>query len=56
LAKYFGDDWEVYWQKYEERFNKRIEAIKKRYKPTISEEDAQLIMLYANQFIAKIQK
>jgi hypothetical protein len=56
LAKYFGDDWEKYWQKYEERFTKRIEAIKKRYKPSISEEDAQLIMLYANQFIAKIQK
>jgi hypothetical protein len=54
LAKYFGDDWEKYWQKYEERFTKRIEAIKNRYKPSISEKDAQLIILYANQFIMKI--
>jgi hypothetical protein len=54
LAKYFGDDWEKYWQKYEENFEKRIEAIKNRYKSTISEEDAQLIILYANQFIMKI--
>jgi hypothetical protein len=54
LAKYFGDDWEKYWQKFEERFTKRIEAIKNRYKPSISEKDAQLIILYANQFIMKI--
>jgi hypothetical protein len=46
LAKYFGDDWEKYWQKYEERFTKRIEAIKNRYKPSISEKDAQLIIYF----------
>jgi hypothetical protein len=54
LAKYFGDDWEKYWQRYEDNFEKRIEAIKNRYKSTISQEDAQLIILYANQFIMKI--
>jgi uncharacterized protein YifE (UPF0438 family) len=56
LAKYFGDDWEEYWQKYEERFNKRIEAIKNRYKLTISEEDAILIVDYISQLIDKAER
>jgi hypothetical protein len=56
LAKYFGDDWEKYWQKYEENFGKRIEAIKNRYKSTISEEDTDVLIYSASQIIAKIEK
>jgi hypothetical protein len=56
LAKYFGSKWEEYWQKYEERFTKRIEAIKKRYKPSISEEDAILIVDYISQLIDKAER
>jgi hypothetical protein len=56
LAKYFGSKWEEYWQKYEENFGKRIEAIKNRYKSTISEEDTDVLIYSASQIIAKIEK
>jgi hypothetical protein len=56
LAKYFGSKWEEYWQKYEERFTKRIEAIKKRYKPSISEEDADIIIYLLNIAKRMIEK
>jgi hypothetical protein len=56
LAKYFGDDWEKYWQKYEENFQKRIEAIKNRYKSTISEEDADIIIYLLNNVKRMIEK
>jgi hypothetical protein len=55
LAKHFGSRWEVYWQRYEDNFEKRIEAIKNRYMPTINQEDADSIILQSVRIVEKIE-
>jgi hypothetical protein len=55
LAKHFGSKWEVYWQRYEDNFERRIEAIKNRYMPTINQEDADSIILQSERILEKIE-